>query len=444
MIFVYGKDRFNPDKIVYWDSLKVINAHKLVLGASGTGKTTFLKSFINTISTSYPDAVKFYVFDVHGDLDIKGDNVKHFFISETGEYGLNPLKISPDKDYGGVRKKVKSFISTINRTSRKLGVKQEHILSEVLLELYSANGFYHDDPRTWSLDFDPRNSKYPKKYPTLKDLRRFLDAKVKQVFLGTGHASIKALEELNKKVRLLEKYRTMEIKEVSDDSKEQIKSRIDKLKEECKQLYASYIDKIETGRELDALLKYHSYDLLKSVLVYIVNLEMTGIFRDKYPSLDEDKDKNVALFKIEALSRDEQKMFIDFYLEDIFLKSRERGLVEDVDTFIVLDEASIFVSPDSSHIINVIIKEGRKFGIGLILASQSLSHFSDDILSNTSTKIILGVDETEFDTLIKKLKVTRNSLANISPRRTALIRQRTFDNLSNKYKTVILDYKNYN
>jgi DNA helicase HerA-like ATPase len=37
-------------------------------------------------------------------------------------------------------------------------------------------------------------------------------------------------------------------------------------------------------------------------------------------------------------------------------------------------------------------KEGRKFGLDLICASQSPGHFSDDFVSNAGTKIILGID----------------------------------------------------
>lgn len=47
----------------------------------------------------------------------------------------------------------------------------------------------------------------------------------------------------------------------------------------------------------------------------------------------------------------------------------------------------------ADNIINIISKEARKFGLGLICASQSPTHFSEDFISNVGTKIILGLDQ---------------------------------------------------
>jgi len=63
--------------------------------------------------------------------------------------------------------------------------------------------------------------------------------------------------------------------------------------------------------------------------------------------------------------------------------------------FINIDEAKILFGDkdrknDIDHPINVLATEGRKFGIGLILASQRAEHFSEDFLCNAAANIVLG------------------------------------------------------
>ena len=42
---------------------------------------------------------------------------------------------------------------------------------------------------------------------------------------------------------------------------------------------------------------------------------------------------------------------------------------------------------DSDRIINVIVNEGRKYGIGLVLATQRFEHVSQDIRTNIACKL---------------------------------------------------------
>ena len=85
-------------------------------------------------------------------------------------------------DFGGVRKRIQSFMSAINKTSRKLGSKQEAALRNILYDLYAANGFYDGKPESWKLK-DGVQRKYPKKHPTVEDALRFSSFKITSSFL---------------------------------------------------------------------------------------------------------------------------------------------------------------------------------------------------------------------------------------------------------------------
>jgi len=430
MRILLGDGRF-PDKDgrpnrVVWDSSQVINGHWVIAGASGTGKTFRLRYLMDGMLRQNP-ACRFYVIDVHGDIQIPGASVVRF--SETTDYGLNPLKISDDQDFGGVRKRVRSFISTLRRTSHALGSKQEAALINILNDLYKANGFDPQDPRTWSLSFDPRyGRRIPKKQPTITDLKRFAEYKLKQMVAGAGSAAVAKLEQLHKRFRALDKMNARSTVEDVD---------LTALKAEVKRIFAEYIDAIETGRELDDIIKYNSRDVIQSVYERIVTLDSSGIFKATPPPFD--PKASIWNYDIRSLNKDEQQMFVDVLLEDLFMDAKARGERSEPDTFIIIDEAHKFVSEDDEHIINIIAKEARKFGVGLILASQSLSHFPEDIISNASTKLILGIDEIYHDVAARKLRVEPKRFSYIRPQYTAIVQVKTkAGSLSNKFVDVDL------
>lgn len=62
--------------------------------------------------------------------------------------------------------------------------------------------------------------------------------------------------------------------------------------------------------------------------------------------------------------------------------------------FVIIDEAKILSlgrgdAESSSHILNILATEGRKFGIGLIVASQLSSHFGAELKANAGTWLVL-------------------------------------------------------
>lgn len=411
----------------YWDSSKVINGHMMIAGGSGTGKTFRLRYLMSEMIRQNP-RTRFHVVDVHGDISVPGTSKVRF--SETADFGLNPLKVNPDPDFGGVRKRVRNFIATLQRTSRSLGSKQEAALIALLNDLYAANGFYADNPRSWSTDFDPRGGerRFAKRQPNIKDLKRFADFRLRQMLIGTGSAAVAKLEELNKKFRSLDKANTRA------HGREDID--LARLKADCKDLYGRYIDTIETGREIEDIIKYNSRDVMQSVYERIVTMESSGVFKDKQAPFD--PHSNIWNYDISTLSTDEQKIFVDVLLEDLFSAAKERGERAEADTFIVIDEAHKFASDDDAHIVNVIAKEARKFGLGLVLASQSLSDFPDDIIANSATKIILGIDEMFHDAVSRKLRLKPDRLSYIIPHKTALVLVKNAGDMSNRYQDIIL------
>jgi len=426
--------RQGKEEHIYLDYYKIINPHLILVGGSGTGKTYNLKRIIKSLSRF---DVRFHIMDVHGDIEIPNASTIKF--SESSEYGLPLLKLSKDQDFGGVRKKIRSIINAINRTNRKLGTKQEPALMNLLEELYAANGFYKDDPKTWGLDY-PNNRRYPKKYPTLTDLRKWTEYKLKHMLMGTSSKTIRMFEEVKKLKIQLDRKIKYKMKSTNEDEIAKLEEQIEKIKERMKESFSEGIDKLGTGFELDELINYDSADVLKSIFERIKVLESSGIFKDKEPNFD--KSKPVWRYDIKSLSRDEAKMFVSIFAEDLFLKMKEKGETKLPREFIVIDEASIFLqNADDEYILNIIAREARKFGLGLILATQSLEHIPQDIIESTASKIILGVDETKMDITAKKLQIEKKKLMYIIPRKSALVQFKEGGRNYNPFRNVVLDVK---
>lgn len=223
---------------VLWDTHKLINGHVLIVGKSGTGKTYTLKNMISQLSVQAQGKLRVHVMDVHGDIDLPGASTVKF--SESTPYGFNPLMINPDPDFGGVRKRIQSFLAALNRTGFQLGSKQEAALRNILLDLYTANGFIENDPKTWVLDPHANFGKYPRRQPTMEDAVRFANAKLRSMFLGTSNKTVSALEKLYRKQSQLQR-------KIKHSNKESNTAELDILQAEVQKLSNEAIDLIKSS-----------------------------------------------------------------------------------------------------------------------------------------------------------------------------------------------------
>lgn len=409
---------------VVWDSQRAINAHMLLVGKSGTGKTHTLRKIISQLQKQNPGKnFRIKIIDVHGDIEIPGCSSVKF--SESTPYGFNPLIINPDPDFGGIRKRIQSFLNSLNATTRQLGPKQEATLRNILLDLYAANGFFEKDNTTWDIyDSHGNRLKYnnkEKKYPTLDDAYRYANFKHKAMFLGTSNKAVFNLEELNKKIKKLNTQYKKFHKSLNPEQQEEVQKEISAAGEQAIESYTEYIRSIENGKELTDLIKYDSVDVMKSVVDRLNNLVSIGIFKDKEPPFD--PDCAIWRYDIKALTNlDEKKLFVYQLLEESFQHRVQEGMQDDVVELIFLDEANLFFTDEPDNIINIISKEARKFGLGLCCASQSPTHFSEDFISNVATKIILGIDQMFWDGSIRKMKINQEALSWIVPHRKIIVK----------------------
>jgi hypothetical protein len=81
-------------------------------------------------------------------------------------------------------------------------------------------------------------------------------------------------------------------------------------------------------------------------------------------------------------------------------------------TFLGIDEAKE-MPKGTGAACDRIIADGRKFGLALALFSQSERHLSADVIGNSSTKIVLPVDQTEVAKVAKKFRFAEAKVAGL-------------------------------
>jgi type IV secretory pathway VirB4 component len=90
-------------------------------------------------------------------------------------------------------------------------------------------------------------------------------------------------------------------------------------------------------------------------------------------------------------------------------------------TYLFIDEAKEI---KGSLSIDLILTDGRKYGLGAVLASQRDAHISDNVIANSATKIVLGVDQTEVRRVARRFRFADSLVAALQPLE-ALIRMGT-------------------
>lgn len=472
----FGLDSYRLSKgtqaPVTWDTSQVTNPHIQVLGMSGTGKTHTLRKIINNLSVQAKEQnisdFRIHVFDVHG--DIKGVGESSVTYSENSGFGINPLEISADHEHGGVRKRIQSFLNTVEKSTAAFGSRQIAVATSLFEDLFAYYGFLKDNPSTWSLSsgndtndgivyldvpyterdnakklgarWNPGHKcwyvsalqytgaleQYPvkninadtlKRYPTLGDAAKFFYTRMEEAFLGAGRESMLALKNFHKATsrlnKLMAKAHYGKATYISDDELEAIQKAADNVREAVE----GYLSQNGTEKTLHEAILYSSLDTITAIYQRINTMIASGIFKDTPPPLD--PLAPIHRHIIRSLSHEEQKMFVLFSLERIFESAVARGESPEIRDVIVVDEASKFFDDDPRNPLNYIALEGRKFGVSLICASQSPTHFSENFLGSVATKMILGLDEMYWESSRRKLNIDKDRMKWVTPRKEMLV-----------------------
>ncbi|AFZ61347.1 ATP-binding protein [Anabaena cylindrica FACHB-243] len=137
-----------------------------------------------------------------------------------------------------------------------------------------------------------------------------------------------------------------------------------------------------------------------------------GIFNKPQPNLN----LPIIRFDLSALGKVPGLSAIatEAIIKQLMDSHRIAGEIEDKipRTFIIIDEAK---EVKNSKTLNIILADGRKYGLCCILASQRDCELSKEVIANTSTKIILMLDQTEVKAVSNRFRFSANLVAQLQP-----------------------------
>jgi hypothetical protein len=173
---------------------------------------------------------------------------------------------------------------------------------------------------------------------------------------------------------------------------------------------------METGREIDDVLKYDSVEVLISIMQRLTLLSSTGILSANEPPFG---NRSVRVHQIKSITHEQQILYVKLRMQDIFENCKRLGPTAtgtELRHIIFLDEAHKFFNNNPNDIINVISKEARKFGLGLWCASQQPTAFPESFLTNVGATILLGIHTSYWKRAASMFRITEDSLKTVKPK----------------------------
>ncbi|HBV9946052.1 TPA: DUF87 domain-containing protein [Klebsiella aerogenes] len=411
-----------------WNLGQLANGHVGITGTSGSGKTYQIRRFAEAFASDPQTRIS--IFDYHGDIEIPG--ASEVLFSESTRYGYNPFVVNPDPHYGGLRKSANHIIDIMS-TNRKLGEQQAAVLRQLVMDCYALKRMYQEKPASWVKRNAPESEcqdLYNKRewsalaqcYPTLTDLERLIAKKLKSGLFGLdennqANLALRGFEGFMRAARALDKAKERNIREDTEKTQQ----ALEKAKDNALKEYENALNQTRTGSEFDEILKYDSVDTLRSLSTRLENVKALGLFNANEPPFR----GRIQRYNIKPLasSEDELKMFVYSRMMAIFHEEMQRGESHGkVRHVIILDEAKKFCDEESSNPINIIANEARKFGISLVLASQSPSHFSEDFINSAGTLLVQNMAPGDWQRAANKLQIEKSKLEYLKPRETALLK----------------------
>lgn len=425
---------------VVLDTRLLINGHMLFAGMSGGGKSYQLMALM---AAAKRHGIEMDVFDPHEELDgIPGAASVKF--SESTRAGYNPLELDVDPHSGGVRRQIEAIITMIGRTSRALGPRQESALRNLLADVYAYRGIYADQPATWErlrIREEQHASMLRARdyqglrdyYPILQDVISLAERKLKEISTGSDSACVNALEKVESTSRRIQSLRVRYRKADSDADIEKLEAQLVKEKEKAIEAYSNFVNGIELGREYAAAIRFTNRETMISLVERLQGLLASGVMRSNPPDWG---GASTRVYKVGSLTEDDSKLLFYSRASAILRESMNRGKTDQLRRILVVDEGHLYYSEDGDNPLNRIAKEGRKFGLGLVVGSQSPTHFSEDFLTNCGSIFLLGLHESYWDMATRKLAISKDMLQAVRMREVLLVKLREMGTTAASFRSV--------
>jgi DNA phosphorothioation-dependent restriction protein DptH len=176
---------------------------------------------------------------------------------------------------------------------------------------------------------------------------------------------------------------------------------------------APYLSEVQDKLEVIAADRQHGKSKIAlSLKSHISTFFIFNTFRASGTALDWDSilvEKNkVLIIQLRGLEGRTQQVVTEFLLWDLYYYMMRTGPSQ-LRLFCVLDEAHN-LSFDKGTPVDKLVREARKFGVGLILSSQQPADFTELAFSNTASKLVFQTSDVNRHVSSKLVNKSENIL----------------------------------
>jgi hypothetical protein len=424
--FSFGHGYFDRKRTFAWQPDLEPNAHAIIWGASGSGKSRLLRQIVSYLSASGKHV---HVIDQHGDLFVEGENTLRFGDVDT-TYGINPFEYERTP-HAGPSANIHAMVEIFRRTYMKsMRSVQEMVLRQLLTDSYRCVGIDPDRIETWQ---------GVPQLPSIDNTSELLAGVMQAIengasdFLADLRESTKTIAKLRQSIDTLtgKSDRTSSDEEKLRKQENDIENIIEQM-QEALGVHLRQVSVSEATPATHILIDGNPVDIgfymrknaartLESLSLYIDALSRHGVFSCEPPPVR----AGLNRYDLSLLPDGPRHFFIECLLAKVFRAVRMRGEYrklarrprgDRVDTFIVIDEAQTILptrpaeKENHSYILNRLASEARKYGLGLICVTQSPAVFPKLMFSNVVLKIGLRTNQNDIASAINYLGVKDHAL----------------------------------
>lgn len=412
--FCFGTNFSHPTIKHYWnpDGDDTQNPHLMIIGGSGSGKTRLLVHIIEYLHLINKQV---YIIDFHGDIKTKHET-HYIFKSRNSEYGISFFNFSKDVDNGGPAAQA-SILTAIFRKiiTTRMGDIQKTVLKQFLIDCYRYVGILDEDESTWDNNI-----------PTLETMTELYSIIINNIESGSGFSIVQEFAKLEKLKKKYEESNNEKQYEKLVKNLDELGLLYDRYRKYI--LNNEYKEVFDVGLYKNIDMKFYmessNLNALKSLSPYLHELKSGAVFNDNKPP----KAQGIVRYDISGFTNIEKPteamFFADITIQEIFRNIKMLGEYKNrseeyrlrrgkkCDKFIVIDESKLVLPTGSDkenpfNILNRIVSEARKFGLGLIMIyTKVILNMGDNDIAKS--KNILGIKN---DLLFRHQKESADGVA---------------------------------
>lgn len=405
---------FDPDNMP--------NSHFLVAGKSQSGKTRTARKMIEYYGKEKDGYRKtVFVIDYSGDMGVDGENVIPI-LARKSVYGISLFEFSHDVESGGVLVARDNIVRMINRyfMNNSMGTVQKAVLERLITDTYGSKGIFENTESSWRNELPTADDMLE----LMTDIREAVESSIDLSLQSQIRKAVKKIQSINLRIDGASEKTAEKLKDEKNEIRTILYKNLERymdwrLDEEQEGKKKPMSDEVQHKVDMGFYSETNAFNALKDLRIHIEKIVESRAFSAERPPVI----NGVNRFDLSKLSVPLQKMFTDILILRTFLKVRARGKYSDyhgripsykIDTVIVIDEAKLVIPStkkereSKDEPINRVVAESLKFGMAIVLASQRLDHFSQEILSNVHTKLIFEMGVNDFGSAKTLLGIKEN------------------------------------